>query len=108
MDHVEEQLVVPRGADCIGVGPVFATKTKKDAAPPMGIEGLREVIRQSTVPVIAIGGITRANIPEVVAAGAAGVAIIGELMDAEDPCATAKALKALLVLSAKGSQGSRL
>jgi thiamine-phosphate pyrophosphorylase len=65
-----------RGAAYIGAGPVWATPSKPDAAPPIGLEGLREICMSVSVPVVAIGGVNAANARECIAAGAAGVAVI--------------------------------
>jgi thiamine-phosphate pyrophosphorylase len=65
-----------RGAAYIGAGPVWATPSKPDAAPPIGLDGLREICMSVSVPVVAIGGVNAANARECIAAGAAGVAVI--------------------------------
>ncbi len=91
----------PPETDYAGVGPIFATKTKKDAEPPMGLDGLRDACKRCDLPVIAIGGITSANARQVIEAGAMGVAIIGELMDAVNPRQTATELKAIISASAR-------
>jgi thiamine-phosphate pyrophosphorylase len=64
----------------VGFGPIFATSSKPDHAPAVGLEALRQACRQSTRPVIAIGGIGPGQIPAVLEAGAAGVAVISSLM----------------------------
>ena len=71
-----------RGAAYIGAGPVWATPSKEDAAPPIGLDGLGLVCAAVSVPVIAIGGIDRTNARACVAAGAAGVAVIRAATDA--------------------------
>ena len=58
------------GADYLAVGPVFATATKPDAGPPVGIEGVRAVRAATELPLVAIGGLDAASIPAVVEAGA--------------------------------------
>ena len=68
----------------IGFGPVYATATKAKPSPVVGIGGLRRACRESRWPVVAIGGIGREQIPEVLRAGAASVAVITALMEAED------------------------
>lgn len=68
--------------DYIGVGPVYATSTKENPWPVVGVELVREVKRCVSLPIVAIGGITEQRIPELVAAGADNVAMIGELMQA--------------------------
>ncbi len=67
-------------ADYIAVGPVFATSTKADAAPVIGLEGVRRARALTTKPLVAIGGITRENARSVIDAGADSVAMISGLM----------------------------
>ena len=83
------------GADYVGAGAVFPTGTKSDA-PLMGLEGLRQVRASVRLPVVAIGGLTRRNAAETLAAGADGLAFISELMRAEDPGAAARELRAII------------
>jgi thiamine-phosphate pyrophosphorylase len=71
------------GADYIGFGPIFRTSTK-DAGPVQGIEKIPVIKRTVSVPVIAIGGITLANVDEVICAGADGVAVISAVLSAPD------------------------
>ncbi len=78
------------GADYLGVT-VWSTPTKPDAS-PRGLEGLREVVAATTLPVVGIGGIGPANAAEVLAAGAAGVAIVSAVGAAEDPVAATRVL----------------
>ena len=59
-----------RGADLIGFGPVFATQSKPDADPVVGLEGLREVCQRVRIPVVAIGGIDQPRAALVAEAGA--------------------------------------
>ena len=80
--------------DYAGVGPVFATTTKPDAAPPLGVDGLRDVVRLLRVPAVAIGGIDAHNAARVRAAGAAGLAVVSAVCGAADPRAAARALSA--------------
>jgi thiamine-phosphate diphosphorylase len=68
-------------ADYLGAGPVWATPSKQDAAPPIGLAGLREICAAAQVPVIAIGGIDATNAAECIEAGAAGVAVIRAAFD---------------------------
>ena len=67
--------------DYLAVGPIFATTTKSDTAPVLGLEGLRTV-RQAVgaFPLVAIGGITHANARDIIAAGADSVAVISALV----------------------------
>jgi len=85
------------GADYIGFGPVFPTATKGDAGPPRGLEDLRRACRAVAVPVVAIGGITSDNVGGVLAAGAAGVAVIAAVVTAADMTAATRTLRQAIV-----------
>jgi thiamine-phosphate pyrophosphorylase len=85
------RLAADEGADVLQAGTVFETASKP-GAPLLGLEGLREICDAVRVPVIAIGGITAANAASVMEAGAAGVAVIGAIFDADDPRAAAAEL----------------
>ncbi len=71
-------------ANYLGVGPIYATSSKADAGDALGLGPLREVASAVQIPILAIGGITAENTPEVIRAGAAGVAVISAITDAED------------------------
>lgn len=71
-----------RGASYIGAGPVWATPSKDDTDPPIGIEGLGAICSAVAIPVVAIGGIDASNARLCVDAGAAGVAVIRAARDA--------------------------
>jgi thiamine-phosphate pyrophosphorylase len=79
--HNEEQvkLADKTSADYIAVGPVFATGTKLDAEPVIGLEGVRRARALTKKPIVAIGGMTRENARSVVDAGADSVAVISGL-----------------------------
>lgn len=79
-------------ADYLGVGPVYPTSSKPDAAPTMGLEALREIVRRSPLPAVAIGGITAANAAEVFETGVDGVAVISAICGQPDPKASARSL----------------
>jgi thiamine-phosphate pyrophosphorylase len=66
----------------IGAGPVWSTPTKPDAAPAIGLDGLRSICAAVSVPVIAIGGVDAGNAPDCIRAGAAGVAVVRGARDA--------------------------
>ena len=84
------------GADFVVFGPVFPTPSKLAFGPPQGLPRLAEVVRDVPVPVIGIGGITPANVPQVMQTGAHGVAMIRAVLAAPDPCAAAQELCRLL------------
>jgi thiamine-phosphate pyrophosphorylase len=66
--------------DYLAVGPVFATSSKERPDPVIGLEGVRRARQWTRKPLVAIGGITRANAAEVIAAGADSVAVISDLI----------------------------
>jgi thiamine-phosphate pyrophosphorylase len=66
----------------IGAGPVWSTPSKADADPPIGLDGLADICRAVTVPVVAIGGVDVSNAADCIRAGAAGVAVIRAARDA--------------------------
>ncbi len=76
---------------CIA-GPAFATASKPGYGPFLGRAGIAEIVKTSSVPVIAIGGIASGNVGEVRAAGAGGVAVMGGVMRATDPASEVAAL----------------
>jgi thiamine-phosphate pyrophosphorylase len=80
--HTEEQVRVADAscADYLAVGPVFATGTKLDAEAVIGLEGVRRARALTKKPMVAIGGITRANARSVIDAGADSVAVISALL----------------------------
>ncbi|MBD3161198.1 MAG: thiamine phosphate synthase [Candidatus Eisenbacteria bacterium] len=84
------------GADYVGFGPVFATGSKTDASPATGIEALRTVASASPVPILAIGGVTEANLPELLEAGAFGAAVISSVCCRPDPEEATRSLRAIL------------
>ncbi|MFA9429966.1 thiamine phosphate synthase [Egicoccus sp. AB-alg2] len=84
--------LVTDGCDYLGVGPVHATHTKDGLPPPLGHDGLRRVTAAVDVPVVAIAGITAARVPDVLAAGAHGIAVVGAVSDAADAAAATRDL----------------
>ncbi len=84
--------------DYVAIGAVFATGSKGDANAPIGLDGLREIVRavrarHAGMPICAISGITEGNAGEVIAAGSDGVAVISALSLANDPAAAARSLR---------------
>jgi thiamine-phosphate pyrophosphorylase len=74
------------------VGPAYATTTKTGLPDPLGPAGVGAVAAAVDVPVIAIGGVTADRVGELVAAGAAGVAVVGAVSGAPDPAAATRQL----------------
>jgi len=85
---------VTDGADYLGCGTVYSTATKEDTGQVIGVAGLRRIVEAVRIPVVGIGGITAARAPEVAGTGAAGVAVVGAVMGADDPQAAVRALGA--------------
>lgn len=89
--------------NCLGLGPVFdARKTKADAAPALGVDGLRALVQAvrssdaSALPLVAIGGLTAENAGEVLATGVDGLAVVSAFSKASDPFAAARNFSLLL------------
>ena len=99
--HSREQIAAAEAsaADYLGVGPVFATPTKPQAA-PVGEELVRHAAAATSKPFFAIGGIDVARAARVAAAGARRIAVVRAIRDADDPRAAAEALRAALVREA--------
>lgn len=81
----EARKVLLEGADYVGFGPVYLTTSKEDASPASGIALLEQVTEEIPLPVIAIGGITPKNAPDIMRAGAYGIAVISAVCCQEDP-----------------------
>lgn len=96
---VEEAVSAQRdGADCIGVGAMFATSSKADAGEPIGpaaITTIRKAVGHE-LPIVGIGGITRENAVLVMQAGADGVAVISAISRAESPKDAAESLQQIV------------
>ncbi len=72
----EARKCLDEGADYVGFGPVYPTTSKADAGPVTGIELMKQVVEKVPIPIIAIGGVNKDNTPEVIQAGAHGIAVI--------------------------------
>jgi thiamine-phosphate pyrophosphorylase len=84
------------GADYLGVSPIYATPTKTDTAAPLGPDGLHEIHKTVTLPLVGIGGLNRENAAEVILNGADGVAVVSAIVAADDPEAAARVLKKVI------------
>jgi thiamine-phosphate pyrophosphorylase len=99
----EAAAIDPAVVDYALAGPAFETVSKPGYGPEIGRKGLIEMAHAAQVPLLAIGGINTLRIAEVLAAGCAGVAVMGGVMRAADPAAEVGALVATL----KGSPSIR-
>ncbi|MGP1395242.1 MAG: thiamine phosphate synthase [Inquilinaceae bacterium] len=95
--------VDPALVDYVGVGPVFATPTKPDHEIPIGFDGLARLVAAAPVPAVAIGGLKIDHAARVVAAGAAGMAVVSAVCAAEDPRAAARDLALALASAFKAN-----
>lgn len=84
------------GADYIGASPIFSTPTKPDAPPPVGVQGLEQMARACSIPIVAIGGINATNAASMLRAGAAGIAVVSAIVAADDVEAAARDLKIIV------------
>jgi thiamine-phosphate pyrophosphorylase len=92
LEEVKE--AVKSGADYVGIGPVFPTKSKADAKSPVGTGFLEQVVSNfPDLPAVAIGGITEERAPEVLQTGVDGVAVISVICESEQIPNTVKQLK---------------
>jgi thiamine-phosphate pyrophosphorylase len=84
--HNPEQvrIATEEGADYLGFGPIFSTGTKANPDPVVGIEGVSSIRGLTTLPIIAIGGITPDSVPALRVAGVNGVAVASAILDAVD------------------------
>lgn len=92
---VEQALLAEQqGASYLGVGAVFTTGTKPDAA-DVGLEGLKKICAAVSIPVVAIGGIHTSNIPQLEGCGADGIAVVSAIFASRDIGGACKELRAL-------------
>lgn len=78
------------GVDYVGLGPFRFTTTKKNLSPLIGLEGYRRIIKQCinhriNLPLFAIGGITKVDIEDILAAGLSGIALSSTILESQDP-----------------------
>jgi thiamine-phosphate pyrophosphorylase len=97
--------------DYVAVGGIYATKSKENPDPPVGLVGMQRIIatlraRAAKMPVVGIAGIDAKNAGDVVTAGADGIAVISALSLAPDPAAAARELRAVVdrALSQRGKR----
>jgi thiamine-phosphate pyrophosphorylase len=92
----EAAAIDPANVDYALAGPAFETPSKPGYGPEIGRKGLAEIARAAPVPVLAIGGINTLRVAELIAAGVAGVAVMGGVMRAADPGQEVRGLVAAL------------
>src|SRR5699024_9255302 len=82
-----------RGADYIGVGPIYPTQTKTDALDPIGVSGFKEIKRHISIPAVAISGINEDTARPLYEQGADGIAVVSAISQASDPLLATQVLK---------------
>jgi thiamine-phosphate pyrophosphorylase len=92
----EAAALLSAGADYVTVSPVFVTASKPGYGPALGLNGLARAAEKAGGPVIALGGITAATAERCLAAGAHGIAVMGEVMRARDPRAATETILAAI------------
>lgn len=98
VDNVEQAVAAEEGgADYVGVGAVFRTSTKPDAMQGVGLGAVFEVRQAVDIPVVAIGGINRGNIQDVIRAGADSAAVVSAVVAQDDVAAAAHELRDLIL-----------
>jgi len=86
VEHPDEaEAAVDSGADYLAASPIYITPTKPELETGLGLQGLREIRRRTSLPVIAIGGMNRHTAADVILAGADGVAVVSSIVAADDP-----------------------
>ena len=83
--HADDAERQREGADYLFFGPVFDTPSKRGLQLATGMEGLRAAVAESSVPVVALGGLRRKHVKDCLATGAAGMACLSDILGAEDP-----------------------
>src|SRR5262249_18486750 len=90
--HTVEEAAGASGVDYLIAGTVFRSASKNASAPLVGVEGLRAIARAASAPVLAIGGVDEASLPDLAEAGASGCAAIGLFMASGDTSGSCRAV----------------
>jgi len=105
-EPVAARAAVAAGADYLGVGPAFGTRTKTGLPDPIGVDGVARTASAVDVPVVAIGGVDRERLPDLLAAGVHGAAVVSAVSQAVDPAAAAAALLQTVRTATSASAGA--
>ena len=98
VDNVEQAVAAAEGgADYIGIGAIFNTSTKPDAKQGVGLGAIYEIRQAVDIPIVAIGGINRGNIQDVVRAGADAAAVVSAVIAQDDIRSAAHELRDLIL-----------
>ena len=94
--RIESDLEEVDGADYVGIGSVYGTHSKRDAGVPIGVTELARLVRLTSLPAVAVGGITADRAAAVIEAGAVGVASVSAVFGVEHPGRTARAIRSAI------------
>src|SRR3982751_1864170 len=83
-------------ADYVGIGPIYGTDSKGDAGTAIGVAGFKRLVALCDLPAVAIGGISAETAPQLIAAGAVGIAVINAIFRGDDPENATRALAAAI------------
>lgn len=98
VENVEQAVIAEEaGADYVGVGAIFKTSTKPDAAQGIGLGPIFEIRQAVDIPIVAIGGINRGNIQDVIRAGADSAAVVSAVVAQDDISGAAHELRDLIL-----------
>ena len=103
-----ELAAVPVGVDYLGIGPVFPTDTKLDAAAATGLALFAELVAATRLPVVAIGGINASNCAPILAAGARGVAVVSVICGQADVSAATRRLHNEILAARRADEGQAI
>jgi thiamine-phosphate diphosphorylase len=84
LDTVQAKIAEDQGADYLGAGPIFSTKSKDDADSAIGTDSLAAIVKSVSIPVVAIGGISPENAASIARTGSSGMAVISAISAADD------------------------
>jgi thiamine-phosphate pyrophosphorylase len=90
------ELANAKDADYVGIGPLFTTDSKDDAGKAIGIDGFKKLAELSGLPAVAVGGLSADRAAQVMAAGAAGIAVVNAIFKSDDPERAARAIAAAI------------
>lgn len=97
VSSVDEAVQAERyGADYVAVGPIYATRSKDDAGPGVGVDMVRLVREKVSLPIVVIGGINIHNVSDVIGAGADGIAVISAVVSDPDTRGATEKLKSFI------------
>lgn len=94
--HLHLEHAINRGADYVGIGPIFPTQTKTDTAEAIGLNGITKLTSQSPIPCVAIGSVNTTNCTDIIKAGAHGICVISAILTAPNIAAQTQQLRQLI------------